>query len=136
MLSSVVTLSHFMEPLDIDVVIESSLAAFESAEEALHSLGLSPYLPLTAKYVFEHRDELQRERNLTAWSFVNHSNPIEIVDIIIVHELQAIEVEEKVVAGVAIQVVSLESLAEMKRQTGRRQDISDADALERIKESK
>ena len=122
--------------LDIDIVIETSLSAFESAEQALRSMGLSSYLPLTAKYVFEHRDELQQERNLVAWSFINHANPAEIVDIIIAEELQALKVEEKVVAGVAIRVVSLESLTEMKRQTGRAQDTSDADALERLKESK
>lgn len=120
--------------LDVDVVIEHSLSAFESAEDALRSLGLAPYLPLTAKYVFEHRDQLQRERNLVAWSFVNKSNPMEIVDIVIAYDLRSLDTEKKTVAHTAIQVVTIESLTKMKHQTDRPQDIADAEALERLLE--
>ncbi len=120
--------------LDIDVVIERSLSAFESAESALRSLGLTSYLPLTAKYVFENLDELQRERNLIAWSFINQSNPMEIVDVIIAYDLDSLDVEEKLVADTTILVVTLESLARMKRHTGRPQDMADVEAMERLME--
>ncbi len=122
--------------LDVDVVIEHSRVHFRAAEEALRSLGLTPYLPLSADYVFTHRQRLQEERNLIAWSFVNQAKPMEIVDIIIAHDLKEFEVETKTLDGTPVRLLSLGSLVEMKSQTQRAQDAADAQALEQLREEK
>ncbi len=122
--------------LDVDVMIEHSREQFQGVEAALRDLGLTPYLPLSADYVFEHRQQLLKERNLIAWSFVNHARPVEIVDIIIAYDLRDFDVETKQLDETEVRLLSLASLMEMKALTARPQDMADAEALERIKEDK
>lgn len=118
--------------VDVDVVLRWRREALESAEAALRKLGLVPRLPITAADVFAHREEYVRQRNLIAWSFDNPRAPMEQVDIIITYDLLGKEVDRIALADRAVAVLSVPALIEMKRASGRPQDIEDARALEKL----
>jgi len=118
--------------VDIDLVITRSRDAYTRAEAALRQIGLQSRLPVKACEVFDFREEYIRNRNLTAWSFINPDNPLEIVDIIITEDAGKLAVVERHAFGKTLRVASIPDLVRMKRQSGRPQDLEDIRALERI----
>ncbi len=122
--------------VDIDFIIEHSEASFIACEKALTSIGLVPRLPVTAKEVFQFRKEYIQRRNLIAWSFYNPENPIEVIDIIITHDLGTLKSVTKRAGLERIRVLSLEHLIDMKREANRAQDLEDIKMLEAIRGNK
>lgn len=122
--------------VDVDLVLKLKRKDFLAAEKILHKLGLQSKLPVTAEEVFDFRSEYIQNRNLMAWSFVNPNNPIEIVDIIITHDLN--KMKRKVIAfqGIKIKILALDDLIKMKSSTGRKQDEEDIKALKFIKDNR
>jgi len=119
--------------IDIDLVIRRMEGDFLKAERALKSLGLDPRLPVTASEVFRFREEYIRNRNLTAWSFVNPSRPSELVDVILTEDLSHLTVKRIKVQGQTVRLASIEDLVRMKRASGRPQDLADVEALRRLR---
>jgi hypothetical protein len=122
--------------IDVDCIIRHTEADFEACERALRTIGLEPRLPLTAKEVFKFRDEYIQRRNLIAWSFVNPTNPVEVVDIIITHDLAAHKTVAKRYLLGKIHVLALDDLIQMKKASGRPQDLEDVKTLEALREKK
>ncbi len=119
---------------DVDAVIEHTKDQFERCEAALKSIGLIPRLPVTAAEVFSFRREYIEHRNLIAWSFINPSNPLEIVNVIITHDLKGMRSEKIKIGGRKLEVLSIRDLIAMKRDSGRAQDLEDVKALESLLE--
>ena len=119
--------------VDVDLVIRLREGDFVRAERALKSLGLQPRLPVTAAEVFRYREEYIRNRNLTAWSFVNPALPSEIVDVILTEDLARMKVRKIKVGRQTVRVASIEDLVRMKRASGRPQDLEDIEALRRLR---
>ena len=119
--------------LDIDLVLRFRERDFVGAEQALRSLSLEPRLPVTASEVFRFREEYLRNRNLTAWTFVNPAVPSEIVDVILTHDLSAMKTTRVKVQGGVVKLVSIDDLIRMKSASGRPQDLEDIGALERLR---
>ena len=118
--------------MDVDVVLRWQRHIVESAEAALHKLGLVSQLPITAADVVAHREEYVEQRNLIAWNFYNPHTPMEQVDIIINYDLADKEVDRIALSDSTVAVLSVPALIEMKRASGRRQDLEDAQALEKL----
>jgi hypothetical protein len=118
--------------VDVDLVLVFSEENFLAAEKAFQSLGLQPQLPVTGADVFKFRREYIDNRNMIAWSFVNHKNPAELVDIIITHDLKTMHTTKILSGGHALPVISMGDLIAMKRAAGRPQDVEDIGALERL----
>lgn len=118
--------------VDIDFVIQLDKKSFVAAEAALLEVGLKSRLPVVANEVFEYREEYMKNRNLIAWSFVNASNPAEVVDILINEDARKLESVTKNVAGIKINVVSIDDLIAMKKKSARPQDMEDIKALENL----
>jgi len=119
--------------MDIDIVLRLDEKQFISAERALTSIGLVPRLPVTAAEVFRFREEYIRNRNLTAWSFVNPGVPSELVDIVLTHDLTNLETKTFRIQGRQVRVVGLDDLIAMKVASGRPQDREDIRALKALK---
>ena len=119
--------------VDIDIIIGLNQVAYENAEAALMAIGLKPRLPLTSAELFQFRQEYIDQRNLKAWSFVNFSNPLEVVDILIIEDLDTVDTVIKRALGLNITVVTIDALIRMKKRSGRPQDIEDIRALERLR---
>jgi len=119
--------------LDIDLVLRFDEKQFVRAERALRSIGFESRLPVTAPEVFRFREEYIENRNLTAWSFVNPAVPSELVDVVLTHNLDDLEIETVRVEGRTIRIVALDDLIAMKRRSGRPQDKEDVRALEVVR---
>ena len=117
--------------VDVDVALAWSEEAVVKAEAALQTLGLVSQLPLAAADIVRHRDRYIAERNLLAWHFHNPDAPLEQVDVLIAYDLAGKAVERVRTPSGTLAVLSAEDLIAMKRASGRRQDLEDAEALER-----
>ncbi len=118
--------------VDVDVVLRWQRQIVESAEAALRKLGLVSQLPITAAEVVANREEYIHKRNLVAWNFYNPNAPMEQVDIIITYDLADKQVDRVALSESTVAVLPVPALIEMKRASGRRQDIEDAQALENL----
>jgi len=119
--------------VDVDLVIRLREQVFRRTEKALNALGLRSRLPVTAAEVFQFREEYVRNRNLTAWTFVNPSLPSEIVDVILTEGLDDMEIRKIKVHGQVLRLASIADLIRMKQGTGRPQDQEDIKALKRLR---
>ncbi|MBL1140797.1 MAG: hypothetical protein HND53_02090 [Proteobacteria bacterium] len=119
--------------VDIDLVIALNQRSYRQAEKALNSIGLRSKLPITADDVFNFREEYITKRNLVAWSFSNPDNPLEIVDIIITEDAKQMKSITKTIRGTKIKVSAIDDLIKMKKKSGRKQDIEDIKALEKLR---
>lgn len=119
--------------VDLDFVIAFELAQFEGVERALANIGLTPRLPVTATEVYQFREEYIDKRNLVAWSFINPNNPLEVVDILITHDADAMQSITKKVGSVSIRIASIDELIKMKKRSDRPQDREDIKALEKLR---
>jgi len=118
--------------VDIDVVINIDKSQFLAAEQALSAIGLHSRLPVSAAEVFDFREEYISNKNLIAWSFYNPTNPLEVVDILITHDLKKIRTISKKVGQLKLCVASIPDLIAMKKQASRPQDLEDIKALEKL----
>ncbi|MEI6806090.1 MAG: hypothetical protein WCK49_06240 [Myxococcaceae bacterium] len=118
--------------IDLDFIVRFQEKDFIDLETAFNSIGLKSRLPVTAKQVFQFRQEYIEQRNLIAWSFVNPNNPIETVDIIITKNLFDCSTVNRDLGKLIVKVLSKKDLIEMKQESGRAQDLLDIKALERL----
>jgi hypothetical protein len=119
--------------VDLDFVIALEQSQFEAVELALQRLGLEPRLPVTAAEVFQFREEYIQRRNLTAWSFINPDNPLEVVDILITHDADAMQNVTKKMGELEIRIATIDELIAMKQRSDRPQDRADIRALEKLR---
>ncbi len=119
--------------LDIDIALRWTKPDLLKAEDALQKIGLVSRLPLTALEVFEYRDEYIRNRNLIAWNFHNPGDPSELLDIIINFDAKGKKAVYKQLFTTTVPVLNIRDLIDMKKASGRAQDIEDIKALEKLK---
>jgi len=118
--------------VDVDLVIRFREADFQKLEKVMSSLGLVSRLPVTAREVFQFREEYLRNRNLRAWSFVNPSVPADVVDIILSEDLARMKVKRIKFRGQVIRVASVQDLIRMKQKSDRLQDQEDVKSLKEL----
>ena len=118
--------------VDVDVVLRWTQEMLEKAAAALAAMGLVSRIPVTAQDVFEQRDHYIENRNLLAWNFYDPDSPIDEVDIIISYDLAGKGVKRLQLSSATVAVLAVHDLIEMKRSSGRPQDLADAEALEAI----
>ena len=118
--------------LDVDLVIPETQQDYIRAQKALASIGLQSRLPVDAKQIFRFRKEYQKNRELTAWSFMNPERPSELVDILLAADLNSLRTEIKRHGKHRIHIIALEDLMEMKKKGGRPQDRADLKALREV----
>ena len=119
--------------MDVDIVINWDSHTLRDTEKALEGIGLVTRLPVSAEDVFQFRDEYVSNRNLVAWNFYHPEDASQQVDIIIIYDLRGKgRLRRDTVEG-PIQVLGLRELMDMKRESGRPQDLEDVNALEKLK---
>jgi len=118
--------------IDLDIVIKHKAEFFESVEICLKSMGFLPRLPVTAREVFNFKNEYITRRNMIAWSFYNPTNPLEVVDIILTHDLSDMKAVNMKMGLITLRVLSVEDLIRMKSKSGRPQDIEDIRVLKEL----
>ncbi|MDH3511846.1 MAG: hypothetical protein OER85_13410 [Gammaproteobacteria bacterium] len=118
--------------VDVDVALTWNLKYLQAAEQALAEIGLISRLPVNADDVFQFRDEYVTNRNLIGWNFFNPDNLTEQVDIVITYDLKGKQIGTVDTAGGPITILGIRELIEMKRASGRPQDLEDVKALEKL----
>ena len=118
--------------VDVDFVINWSQQSLARAEGALKGIGLVSRLPITAGDLFQFRQEYVDHRNLTAWNFHNPQDLSQQVDIIITFDLKGIRTKKVQTADGPVTILPVRKLIEMKRESGRPQDLEDVKALEKL----
>ncbi|MEM9695068.1 MAG: hypothetical protein AAGA56_21175 [Myxococcota bacterium] len=118
--------------VDLDIVLALDRTNYERAEAVLLSLGFIGRLPVRAGDVFDNRKDYINNRNLIAWSFVDPSDPSRLVDILIIWEEDSVPTVDKGIGSTTVRVLAKEQLIEMKRASGRPQDVEDVRALEQL----
>ena len=118
---------------DIDVALRWTLEDLTRAEKALNGAGMVSRLPVSAQDIHNFRDEYIVNRNLVAWNFHNPDDPLEQVDIIIAYDLTGKRTESVQLPAGAVHILCIDDLIEMKRRSGRAQDLEDVAALERLR---
>ncbi len=119
--------------VDIDVALEWSERSLKRAEEALAGIGLVSRLPIDAGDLFRFRDEYVAKRSLIAWNFYNPENSVEQVDIVVTYDLTGKRRKRVDTLDGPILILARKDLIEMKRSSGRPQDLEDVSALERLR---
>ena len=119
--------------IDVDIALAWNLKSLRAAEQVLTEIGLVSRLPVHADDVFQFRDEYVQNRNLIDWNFFNPDNLTEQVDIVITYDLKGKKVGTIDTAGGPIRILSRRGLVDMKRASGRPQDLEDIKALEKLR---
>ncbi len=118
--------------VDVDIALAWNLKSLQAAEQALTGMGLVSRLPISSEDVFQFRDEYVQNRNLIGWNFYNPADLAEQVDVVITYDLKGKKVGSIDTAGGPVRILSRKDLIEMKRTSGRPQDIADVEALEKL----
>lgn len=118
--------------VDVDIVLRLIRKDYLAAERVLKSLGLVSRLPVDAGQVFDFREDYIKNRNLVAWSFYNPSNPAEIIDVVITHDLGKMKIDRIKLGDDSVPIVSRPDLIAMKKKSGRPQDLEDIKALKEL----
>lgn len=118
--------------VDVDIAITWSLENLKKVENAFREIGLVSLLPLDAQSVFHFRKEYIEKRNLIAWNFYDPKNPINQVDIILTYDLKEGHTKTLTTQEGKVKILAKGDLIEMKKMSGRPQDLEDVKALETL----
>ena len=125
---------------DLDLVVWLEEHNLEAFIDVVTGMGLKPKAPVAALDFCssEKRQSWIEEKGMMVFSFFAPDAPYVLLDVFITCPFDFAEVYEhksEIPAGnVAIPVVPLETLIEMKRQAGRPQDLADLYYLKQLQE--
>lgn len=124
---------------DIDIIISLDSENIRLVNSVLEKLGFEPSLPVNPEDLSDEsiREAWIREKNLIAFSFHHKTDNYRVVDIVLVHPLDFdsayLNRTVKSVRDFTINLVSIDDLIKMKKFSGRNQDISDIELLEKLR---
>lgn len=128
--------------MDIDIIVDFEENNLRRALGALDSLGFKPKLPVNPDDFLsaETRKSWRKEKNMLVFNFYHPNKPAEQIDIFTelpfsFSELYDSRTVEKL-GDIEIPVVSTQHLIEMKKTSGRKQDMADIEQLEKLNEKK
>lgn len=136
---AVVLHGHPRLTADLDLIIDLDRDQVETALNVLDDLGFRPRLPVDRRDFAD--PEVRRgwieERNLRVFSLHDPDDPVADVDLFAEHPLPFEELWDASVVidvdGTDIRIASIDHLIRLKEQAARAQDVSDIEALERIR---
>ena len=118
--------------VDIDIVLAWSRKTVAGAEKALNEIGLVSRLPVSANNIFDFRKEYVENRNLVAWNFYDPADLSVQVDIVISYDLKGHKIRHLELPGGPVAILAIRDLIDMKRESGRPQDVEDVAALQKL----
>jgi uncharacterized nucleotidyltransferase DUF6036 len=124
---------------DIDVIISTERENVLNLLKVLTKLEYVPRLPVKPEELADKEKVKDRieNRNLKAFSFYHRVDPYKIVDILFDHPLDFERSEKnktiKRIGEIDVYIVSMDDLIRMKEKSGRSQDTSDVEMLNKVK---
>ena len=128
--------------MDVDLILlmdQDNLDHFINCAQALNLTPVAP-IPLQALKDPSQREMWHTQRHMIAFGLQNNEARIPImVDVLIAPKINIEEAFEKAVTrdlnGLALKLASIEDMIRLKQGTGRQQDRSDIEHLERLREA-
>lgn len=120
---------------DIDILLALDEENIKRMKTAMDTLGYEQRIPLVLDELGDEKKAVQlvKEKNLLAYTFYNHKEPLYSVDVIIGESLKFKEFKKHVlykeVWGMYLPVISIDDLIDMKQKTGREKDALDVATL-------
>ncbi len=124
---------------DLDLVVDLGRDNVTRLVAALENAGYRPRLPVPATDLLDEQKRAAwiAEKHLVAFTFLNPKVPYQEVDVLLRSPVPFEDADraKRVFSSgpLRLPIMSIDHLIHMKRQTGREQDRSDIDVLERIK---
>ena len=125
---------------DVDLVIAMDTENIHAFANALKVLDFLPRLPVNPEDLSDRKKVKTwiKERNLKAFTFYHRKDNYKSVDIVLVHPLDFEKAfankTVKTAKEIEIYVASIDDIILMKEWSGRKQDLSDAALLRRVKD--
>lgn len=138
------TVLHGYARLTADVDLAIDLAP-EEATKMIHALvakGFRPQVPVLPEEFANPmvREVWFREKHMRAFSLVDPTNPMRVVDLLLKPEVPFEELlarsQEIMLNTTRIRIASIDDLIALKRHAGRPQDLVDIEQLETIRRQK
>ena len=144
MVGGLATVLHGYARLTADVDLAVDLAPEEATKmiQALVAKGFRPQVPvLPGEFANPAvREVWLREKHMRAFSLVDPTNPMRVVDLLLKPEIPFEELlarsREVMLNRTKIRIASIDDLIALKRQAGRPQDLADIEQLETIRRQK
>lgn len=121
--------------VDLDLIVLLEKTNWEAFVALMRDLDFHPRVPVDPLLLADDktRNEWIKEKNMTVFSFLHSSNPLEIIDVLVkdlppFEELWADRLELEAF-GDKIKVVSKTHLIALKELAGRPRDIQDVERL-------
>jgi predicted nucleotidyltransferase len=138
------TVLHGYARLTADVDLAVDLAPEEATKmiQALMAKGFRPQVPVLPEEFANPmvREVWFREKNMRAFSLVDPTNPMRVVDLLLKPEVPFEELlarsQEVMLNRTKIRIASIDDLIALKRHAGRPQDLADIEQLEAIRRQK
>ncbi|HYM87696.1 MAG TPA: nucleotidyltransferase [Nitrospiraceae bacterium] len=138
------TVLHGYARLTADIDLAVDLAPQEATKiiQALVAKGFRPQVPVLPEEFANSivREGWLREKHMRAFSLVDPTNPMRVVDLLLKPEVPFEELlarsQEVMLNGTKVRIASIDDLIALKRQAGRPQDIVDIEQLESIRRQK
>ena len=123
---------------DIDLMVSLDPSNILKLVSKIKNWGYRPRVPVVPEDLADEckRNVWIQEKGMKAFSFYNDKEAIGEIDLIIdspiPYERLKAESTSITIAGEKVPVVSIQDLIELKRRAARKQDIADAENLEKI----
>lgn len=125
---------------DIDILLALDKKNLEKLDELMHKLGYTERLPINVKDLGDSKKvgKFIKEKGMTAFTFISSRGEQLDIDILAQESMdfdKYLKDQTLIrVWGLALPVINIDDLIEMKRAAGRGKDILDLEALLKIKE--
>ncbi len=135
---AVVLHGHLRATGDIDLVVDLARDQVDRTLAVLEGAGFQPYVPVDSTDFADpvKRAEWVREKGMIVFSLRPRSG-VPMVDLFLEHPMafDGLWARSIVVSlrGVSVRIASIDDLIALKRQAGRPEDLTDAEALVEIK---
>ncbi|MDI6840037.1 MAG: hypothetical protein QMD71_04150 [bacterium] len=124
---------------DLDLMVEMTSENLKKLITAIEQLGYRPKVPVKALDFADpvKRKKWQAEKGMVVFNFFHPAKPFESIDIFVDNPIrfEIAEQNKKIVTAgeIKIPLISINHLIELKKVSGRKQDLSDIEHLQEIK---
>ncbi len=127
---------------DVDLAVDLAPEEATKMIQALVAKGFRPQVPVAPEQFADStvREAWHREKHMRAFSLVDPTNPMRVVDLLLKPEVPFEELlarsQEVMLDKIKVRIASLDDLILLKRRAGRPQDLADVAQLEAIRQQK
>jgi len=127
---------------DLDIIIEMTPQNIKRFIEVIKELRYIPKVPVKLEQFISpgNRKKWQKEKHMKAFNLICLDKPYEEIDIVINTPIKfktVYQKREEIKTGkLLLPLINIDNLIEMKKFSGRKQDLADIESLQKVKKLK